>query len=253
MSKSKYLPILASAALLASSVVAQAALITFTASGSGSDGPLAALAQFTTSAGHIQVVLTNTLAPSQIISAGQALSDISFTLSNTPGTPGVLTAAGQLGNVNVPGGGVVTYTSGSPVRFIGQGPPPPGGTGTFTVNNATNTILMEALGGGQPSQMILPFVANGGTYPNANSSVDNFNPSTIGAGTFELNFLTGSGITAATTVTAATFSFGTGPDTFITVPAPLIGHGLLALLAIGGVLLGNKLLENFKKRSLQAV
>jgi hypothetical protein len=108
---------------------------------------------------------------------------------------------------------------------------------------------MEALGGGQPSQMILPFVANGGTYPNANSSVDNFNPSTIGAGTFELNF---TGITAATTVTAATFSFGTGPDTFITVPAPLIGHGLLALLAIGGVLLGKKLLENFKKRSLQA-
>jgi hypothetical protein len=246
MSKSKSLPILASAALLASSVVAQAALITLTASGTDADNePLAASALFTTSAGHIQVVLTNTLAPSQIRSAGQALSDISFTLSNTPGTPGTLTASGQLGNLGA--GGVVTDTSGSPVRFIGQGPPPPGGTGTFTVNNATNTILMEALGGGQPSQMILPSAA---AFPNANASLFNFNPSTIGAGTFELNF-TGSGITAATTVSVATFSFGTGPDTFITVPAPLIGHGLLALLAIGGVLFGGKLLENLKKRSLQ--
>jgi hypothetical protein len=37
------------------------------------------------------------------------------------------------------------------------------------------------------------------------------------------------------------------------VPAPLIGHGLLVLLAIGGVLFGGKLLENLKKRHLQAV
>jgi hypothetical protein len=33
-----------------------------------------------------------------------------------------------------------------------------------------------------------------------------------------------------------------------TVPAPLIGHGLLVLLAVGGVLCGGKLLENLKKR-----
>jgi hypothetical protein len=249
MSKSKYLPILASAALLASSAAAQATLITFTASGSGSDGLLAASAQFTTSAGHIQVVLTNTLAPSQIMSAGQALSDISFTLSNAPGTQGTLTASGQQGNLAgaVNGPKTVTFVDGSPVRFIGQGPPPPGGTGTFTVTG--NTILMEAIGGSQPSEMILPAVANGGTYPNANASLTNFNPSTIGPGTFELDF---TGVTATTTITAATFSFGTGPDTFIAVPAPLIGHGLLALLAIGGVLFGGNLLEKFKKRSLQA-
>jgi hypothetical protein len=37
------------------------------------------------------------------------------------------------------------------------------------------------------------------------------------------------------------------------VPAPLIGHGLLVLLAIGGVLFGGKLLESFKKHRLQAV
>jgi hypothetical protein len=32
----------------------------------------------------------------------------------------------------------------------------------------------------------------------------------------------------------------------------LIGHGLLALLAIGGVLFGDRLVENLKKRHLQA-
>src|SRR5262249_18419137 len=128
-----------------------------------------------------------------------------------------------------------------PGRFIGQG------GGTFTVT--ANTILMEAIGGGQPSEMILPAVANGGQYANLNASLLNFNPSTIGPATFELDFAGG---TAATTVTVATFSFGTGPDTFIAVPTPLIGHGLLALLAIGGVLLGSKLLEHFRKRSLQA-
>ena len=36
------------------------------------------------------------------------------------------------------------------------------------------------------------------------------------------------------------------------VPAPVIGHGLLVLLAIGGVLSGGKLLENLKKRHFHA-
>ena len=36
------------------------------------------------------------------------------------------------------------------------------------------------------------------------------------------------------------------------VPAPLIGHGLLVLLAVGGVLFGGKLLESLKKDHLHA-
>jgi hypothetical protein len=135
------------------------------------------------------------------------VSDLQFTLSNAPGTQGTLTASGQLGNVAGTTPGVVTFTTGSPVRFVGQGPPPPGGTGTFTVTGST--ILMEALGGGQPSQMILPSVPNGGTYPNSNASITNFNPSTIGPAMFVLDFAS---VTADTTITAATFSFGTGPD-----------------------------------------
>jgi len=46
---------------------------------------------------------------------------------------------------------------------------------------------------------------------------------------------------------------GTAPSsTIIVVPAPVIGHGLLVLLAVGGVLFGGKFLENLKKRHLHA-
>lgn len=45
-----------------------------------------------------------------------------------------------------------------------------------------------------------------------------------------------------------------GPDSIalFAVPSPLIGHGLLALLGIGGVLFGGKLSETLKKRHLRA-
>jgi hypothetical protein len=45
-----------------------------------------------------------------------------------------------------------------------------------------------------------------------------------------------------------------GAESFflISVPSPLIGHGLLALLAVGGVLFGGKLVEILKKHRLQA-
>jgi hypothetical protein len=44
-----------------------------------------------------------------------------------------------------------------------------------------------------------------------------------------------------------------GADSFIAfrqIPAPLIGHGFLTVLAIGGVLFGGKLLESLKKQRL---
>jgi hypothetical protein len=137
----------------------------FTPAGSTCGGEAcAAEAVITTNAGSISVTLTDLLTPTQVRSAGQALSDLQFTLSNAPGTQGALTASGQLANIGA--GGTVTNVSGSPVRFIGEGPPPPGGSGTFTVTG--NTILMEAIGGGQPSQMILP---SGGSFTNANAYI----------------------------------------------------------------------------------
>jgi hypothetical protein len=198
-----YINVLAAAAALALGVsTAQATTINYQASGSGTDGALFGIADFTTGAGFIDITLTNALAANVIRSAGQALSDLSFTLSNAPGTLGTTTATGQQGNIS--GSGLVTYTTGSPGRFLGTG------GGKFSITG--NTILMEAIGGGQPDQMITPAIANGGTYTNVNNGFQNFDPYTIGPATFVLNL---AGVTASTTVTAATFSFGTGPDTFL--------------------------------------
>jgi len=196
-------PLLACLALVLGPNPAKAAQITYLTSGTGSDGPLAASAAFTTGPGVLQVTLTNTLAANVIRSAGQALSDISFTLSNAPGTLGATSASGQAGNVSSTG--VVTYVAGNPTRWLGAG-----GQGNFSI--VGNTITLEAIGGGQPTQMIAPFVANGGSLSNVNQGFQNFNPYIIGPATFTLNL---AGVTAATTVTAATFSFGTGPDTFL--------------------------------------
>jgi hypothetical protein len=212
---------------------ARADSITYFATGTGGDGPLSASAAFVTTAGEIKITLTNLLSASAITAAGQALSDISFILSNAPGTLGATTASGQQGNIS---GKVATYTTGSPVRFLGQGPAPPNGSGTFSINNTTDTILMEALGGGQPSQMILPFLANCGTYSGANGGLDNFDPYTIGPATFTLAL---SGATANTDVLGVMFSFGTGPDTYVTgrplpEPSPLL---LLGTAIAGAALL----------------
>lgn len=226
MSTKSFLPLCVALAGIVSLVpAAHATSITYNASGTGSDGALSASAAFVTSAGQLQITLTNTLSASVIRSAGQALSDISFTLSNSPGTLGSMTASGQEGNVS--GSGVVTYTSGTPVRFFGTG------GGTFSITG--NTVLLEAIGGGQPSQMIIPLLANGGTYSNVNSGFSNFDPYTIGSATFLINL---SGVTSNTTISNVNFSFGTGPDTFLpgtpsTPPVPepssllMLGTGIV--------------------------
>jgi hypothetical protein len=192
-----------SLALFASawSSAAQANVITYVASGTGSDGALSARATFTTGAGFIDITLTNTLALTSFVDVGQTISDLSFTLSNAPGTQGTLTAAGQ--EANVSSTKLITDVSGTPGRFIGSG------GGSFTVSG--NTITLEAIGGSQPTELITP-LETGSSFPDTNPGIDAHDPYTDGPATFELDF---AGITAATNVTAATFSFGTGPDTFI--------------------------------------
>jgi hypothetical protein len=215
----------AALALALAPSAANADFTSFSGTGTGSDGALSATADVTTSNGQVTVTLTNTLAADVIRSAGQALSDFSFTLSNAPGTLGTTSATGQLGDVSSTG--VVTYVAGDPTRWLGAG-----GQGGFSI--VGNTITLETIGGGQPTQMIAPFVANGGSLSNVNQGFQNFNPYVIGPATFTLAL---SGVTAGTTVTGATFSFGTGPDTFIPgvqVPEP----ASWAMMAIGLVALG---------------
>ena len=122
------------------------------------------------------------------------MSDLSFTLSNAPGTLGVTSATGTFATFN---GSTTPTLAGSPIRWLGAS-----GQGSFNI--VGNTITLEAIGGGQPSQLILP---TGATYSNANASMTGgqFSPFVEGRITFSLAL---SGVTAETTITAATFLSG---------------------------------------------
>src|SRR5260370_23366915 len=115
--RTKLLGLLAGISIYAFAAQPAAAITFVTPSGSTCGGEAcAAEATITTGAGSISVTITDLLTPAQVISAGQALSDLQFMLSNAPGTQGTLTASGQLANIGA--GGTVTDVSGTPVRWI---------------------------------------------------------------------------------------------------------------------------------------
>jgi hypothetical protein len=191
---------------------------TLTAGGTSGGQPVSASATFVTSTGSLSVTISNLLSANQIISSSQAVSDLIFTLSNAPGTNTTNTATGTLANINDATGAVEPTGGTSPGRWIGVG------GGTFSI--VGNTITLEALGGATPSQLILPSAAS---FPNSNAGLrTNFEPYVVGPATFTLAL---SGVTAATSITSASFSFGTLPEAIIGVPGPVVGAGLPGLIA----------------------
>ena len=226
-------------ALMLAPAIGSATTITFTGSGQNGVGEdIAASAVFTTSQGNLHLVLTNTLAINDVNSVGQALEDITFTLSNLAGTQGTLSGSGQFGNIDS-STGTVTLGANSPItRWFGP---------DFSVTNNldnTTTIHMEALGGGTPTQLLMPSIGDGGTYTPCNgcASFGNKNPFVIGPGTFDLQF---SLITADTTIvpTSVVFSFGTTPGgaegTTPGTPIPEVPEpATLGLLGLGIAALG---------------
>jgi len=143
----------------------------------------------------------------------------------------------------------------------------------FTSNHPANFSSLSS--GSLFDQFGTP--TNGGSLSFGNLSAhDTANgiaaPSSFGLFAFAIpSTLDSTGVQLDTTATVGSFiaTYGcggtgtgvcTGNDVFQTVntniglvvPAPIIGHGLFVLLAVGGVLVGGKLLEGFKKHRAQA-
>src|SRR5262249_866643 len=146
-------------------------------------------------ANTLSIVLANLQAnPTDV---AQLLSDLSFTLGNGGSLTGATLASSAGQEITVAADG--TFTLGSTVA-TGWVP---------TLGGTSGSLDVLGAGGAGPSHLIIGPPGPGGTYSNANGSIAGnkpHNPFLNDVATFSI---TGSGITADTTITGVTFSFGT--------------------------------------------
>jgi hypothetical protein len=211
---------------------ARAAPQTFsTAAGAKESGglPVSATATFTESANTLTITLTNLLA--NPTSVAQAISDLFFTVAN--GTLSGATLKSSTANfINIAANKTFSSAGSGSTGFV------------FTTQTSTTGLLDVLAGPGHagPAHLIIGPPGGGGTYSNANGSIAGnrpHNPFINQTATFTIS---GSGITANTTVTAATFSFGTTPGNNVpgnpnVVPEPstmaIAGLGALGFMGYG--------------------
>jgi hypothetical protein len=188
-------------------------------------GPVDASATFAISGDTIAVTLMNLGAnPTDV---GQNISDLSFTLGGGSLTNASLSSSSGEEITVAHGGG---FTTGSSVS-----------TGWGFTHTATSVDL-DAIGFVGPKHTIIGPPGPGNLYSNANGSIapnSAHNPFLNQTATFDI---TGTGITAGTTVDSATFSFGTMgqftvPGTPVTVSVPEPGSFGLLVLGLAGVLI----------------
>lgn len=240
MSKFKFLPILAGAAALgaiafAGGPAAADVIYNFT-TGSNGNANQAGTAVFDfTDANDFTITLTNT---GNITSISSLFDGISFTESGS--VTGI--TLNSISAVNS-----VDCTSGTCVHS-NPGTQP---TTDWTAANTGSNITLDAGG----TNVFHPFAVVNSTI-DTNVGMDGLtnaqhNPNLLGPVVFSL---TTTGETSIPTISNVVGQFGTTPDNIalVSTPAPIVGHGLLVLLAIGGVLSGGKLLENLKKRQLHS-
>lgn len=225
----KTMPILA-ALMVIGVLPAEAGTYTYgTKPGATTAEPVNAEAIFTTGSGTLTITLKNL--ESNPTDVTQNISDLSFTLANGTNTGFTLsTSSGQ--EVSVGKKGVVSL--GSTVATGWD-------LGTTGTTGATLDVLGSKVG---PSHLIIGAPDTNNVYSNANGSIANnnaHNPFLYKSATFTI---TGSDITASTTITGASFSFGTTPGQYsipgrlVAVPEPgtlvlgLIATGLIGSIAI---------------------
>jgi hypothetical protein len=163
------------------------------------------MATITTGAGTVSITLNDLLANPKDV--GELLSDIQFTLSNGATVGTLASSSGTTISVNGDG----TTTAGST-----------GSTGWGIKDNVGGGIELDDLGFGGPADLIIGPPGPGGVYTNANGSIAGnpaHNPFLSQSATFTINV---TGVTASTTITSATFSFGTTEGAEITPGVPTL-------------------------------
>ncbi|HEY7427922.1 MAG TPA: XDD4 family exosortase-dependent surface protein [Gemmataceae bacterium] len=217
----------------------------FVASGNSSQsGSLNAEADFQVIKDQITVTIKNL--QTDIGNVGQAISGISFDISNPP--PTSLTLKSTSGDViNIANGGAVTdlgFTT-----YSGTSGPDKLSAGRWHLDTLSGNPdpNMIALGGGQPDHLIIGPANSNGEYPNANGSLKGqFNPFFQDSVTLVLN---APGVMSSSTISNVVFLFGTSsgeftlngkPENIPVVPAPssviLLGVGAFGLLGFTAVL-----------------
>jgi hypothetical protein len=170
----------ATAALLSTAAHATTFVLNSTPNTDGNN--VAAQATYTTNGDVVTLVVTNTTA--DMFASNQAISDVLLDFSTDATAPTAFTQDGQLADVATGGG--VTLVAGDPTRWH--------------ISLLTGNVYLDALGGGQPSDMIAST-----TFGSTNGGFDNFNPYILGTGTFTFNLAGASQLHLA----GLQFSFGT--------------------------------------------
>jgi hypothetical protein len=213
---------------------AHAGTITYvTPSGATTGGQAVdAEAVFTTGTNSLTITLTNLEAnPTSVV---QNLSDLNFTLSNgTNAGFSLSSSSGQEVTVD----SSRTPSLGLTVTQISS---PSTGWELSTSGTTQGTLDVLAAGGAGPAHLIIGPPGTGGTYSNANGSIEGngpHNPFLNQTATFTIS---GTGITADTTISAMSFSFGTTEGgnvvTGQVVPEPSsLVLGLLGLGLVGAI------------------
>jgi hypothetical protein len=193
--------------------------ITTPANSTQSGLPVGATASFTTSDnGTITVVVTDTVSnPTSVV---QNISGLAFTLDFGPSTASIDEDVTKSFGTSrtVKGTGAGGYTDNGAVAPTG-----------WSLSISGSQITLTALGGGQPTETIIGSPNASNAYANAGGSIAGngpHNPFLYGPVTFTLDV---AGVTSATMITSATFSFGTTPGANTTADVPTISNNDIAV------------------------